>query len=342
MEVAEALMRGGVLNEHLVAAMAEFEPDRMAAGWNAGSEGFPSAERIGWMLMGADAGADWARDALKSSVVIDVDAHDRTADRLAGDLSSLEQSAVQALEAATRMAYDHELATLAGKVASRQPGQPEHHAFVKSITRAGKGPAHLLDNLLPSTTLDVEGQVMDSFGTLHRQVQRQFFALDTAVRSLIQAAMPAGTEADVTAVLDRYDPMQAADALVDKVRQALLIQVTTNRLKAAREDDDPVWAAVLAGLVSFWGAENMAESQDLRSAIEYAGFSIVGLEWVYGSVSTRTNPFPAHARLGGRIFSGPEDPELATSVEHASLGPFYKPRQITGCQCVWRTSLTRG
>lgn len=45
----------------MVSYFARHEVDRQGQGWSPGTDGYPSAGRIAWLLWGGDAGRAWAR-----------------------------------------------------------------------------------------------------------------------------------------------------------------------------------------------------------------------------------------------------------------------------------------
>jgi len=68
---ARDLSRGANISistiKRMVSYFARHEVDKKGKGWSAGSEGYPSAGRIAWLLWGGDAGRAWANSEARKA-----------------------------------------------------------------------------------------------------------------------------------------------------------------------------------------------------------------------------------------------------------------------------------
>ena len=68
---ARDLARGADISistiKRMVSYFARHEVDKKGRGWSAGTEGYPSAGRIAWLLWGGDAGRAWANSEARKA-----------------------------------------------------------------------------------------------------------------------------------------------------------------------------------------------------------------------------------------------------------------------------------
>lgn len=79
-------------------------------------------------------------------------------------------------------------------------------------------------------------------------------------------------------------------------------------------------------------AGGVATGRDARAAFAQAGAPWVGYEWVYGSASTRQDPFEPHRRLAGVQVAFWSDERLAASGDWPAVEG-YHPGDHMWCQC---------
>lgn len=119
-----------------------------------------------------------------------------------------------------------------------------------------------------------------------------------------------------------YDPEPGADALGELADTLVPPGLLREALAFAGG-----LAADATGLAPFSGFT----SGDLLSGfMRDAGSEVQEYEWAYG-ISAR--PFEPHEVLDGQVFSGFDDPVLATTAESEWIGPSLAPGDHPGCHC---------